>query len=155
MLISDCEIGGPELLSHSQAAVRRSRGFSLLWQRFCFAKKLHMSEKQGRQKQQQQRVKRRGGLGGGGGEPDAVSMRISALTQTATVSTGREKEKLFDVVCSRRLGGFSLSHADFGHRLAKCAAPWKFPIAAASGTGRTEPSGLPARSLSCGNTCFI
>lgn len=78
--------------------------------------KLHKSEKQGRQKQQH-RVKR-----GGGGKRDAVSMRISALTQTVTVSTRREKENLFDVVCSQRLGGFSLSHAHFGHRLAECAA---------------------------------
>lgn len=38
MLISDCEISALELLSHSQAAVRRNRCFSLLWQHFCFCK---------------------------------------------------------------------------------------------------------------------
>lgn len=41
MLISHCEISAPELLSHSQAAVRRNRRLSLLWQRFCFAKITH------------------------------------------------------------------------------------------------------------------
>lgn len=33
-----------------------------------------------------------------------------------------KEEKLFDVVCIQRLGSFSLSHADFGHRLRTFAA---------------------------------
>lgn len=73
-----------------------------------------MSEKQGRQKQQH-RVKRRGEQ-----TRRCEHVNISANSDCYCKHEEGEK-KLFDVVCSQRLGGFSLSHADFGHRLAKCA----------------------------------
>lgn len=113
MLISACEISAPELLSHSQAAVGN---VAFLFSGNAAAlRKLHTSEEQGRQKPQQQRVERRG-------EQTRRGERASVGANSDCYCKHGEGEKLFDVVCSPRLGGFSLSHADVGHRLAKCAA---------------------------------
>lgn len=62
MLISDCEISARSF-SHIHRLQSEGTVAFLFSGNASALQKLHMSEKQGRQKQQQQRVKRRGGGG--------------------------------------------------------------------------------------------